>query len=295
MKKMITIFILLFSLFVSQLFGESNLDLFIEAWGNEYSEQEINFIKELNGDWIPFNYLDWYKEGNLIEKTKEINTDFSMVDFESLSLSFIKDVVICSFPYGKKTYEVSEIEETSNIYRVELLYNDYADDLKKEKFITSIWKSEDKKEIFTFDFQNNFLLVTNVSNNKRQKYLKIPFTEKNNLLEIIKSKKYRPFLYFDEIIKVSTDDSFYTNVSKNKTMLVNENLKLRSGEASSPQVLVVMQAGTKVKILELGKAETIDGINSNWVKVEVLKGAKDRDGKEIKAGTLGWCYGGYLE
>ncbi|MDD7767605.1 MAG: hypothetical protein PT936_01995 [Treponema sp.] len=67
MKKMITIFILLFSLFVSQLFGESNLDLFIEAWGNEYSEQEINFIKELNGDWIPFNYLDWYKEGNLIE------------------------------------------------------------------------------------------------------------------------------------------------------------------------------------------------------------------------------------
>lgn len=295
MKKMITIFILLFSLFVSQLFGESNLDLFIEAWGNEYSEQEINFIKELNGDWIPFNYLDWYKEGNLIEKTKEINTDFSMVDFESLSLSFIKDVVICSFPYGIKTYEVSEIEENANIYRVELLYNDYADDLKKEKFITSIWKSEDKKEIFTFDFQNNFLLVTNVSNNKRQKYLKIPFTEKNNLLEIIKSKKYRPFLYFDEIIKVSTDDSLYTNVSKNKTMLVNENLKLRSGEASSTQVLVVMQAGTKVKILELGKAETIDGISSNWVKIEVQAGAKDRDGKPIKAGTIGWCYGGYLK
>lgn len=295
MKKMITIFILLFGLFVSQLFGESNLDLFIEAWGNEYSEQEINFIKELNGDWIPFNYLDWYKEGNLIEKTKEINTDFSMVDFESLSLSFIKDAVICSFPYGIKTYEVSEIEETANIYRVELLYNDYADDLKKEKFITSIWKSEDKKEIFTFDFQNNFLLVTNVSNNKRQKYLKIPFTEKNNLLEIIKSKKYRPFLYFDEIIKVSTDDSFYTNVSKNKTMLVNENLKLRSGEASSTQVLVVMQAGTKVKILELGKAETIDGISSNWVKIEVQAGAKDRDGKPIKAGTIGWCYGGYLK
>lgn len=291
---MITIFILLFSLFVSQLFGESNLDLFIEAWGNEYSEQEINFIKELNGDWIPFNYLDWYKEGNLIEKTKEINTDFSMVDFESLSLSFIKDVVICSFPYGIKTYEVSEIEETANIYRVELLYNDYADDLKKEKFITSIWKSEDKKEIFTFDFQNNFLLVTNVSNNKRQKYLKIPFTEKNNLLEIIKSKKYRPFLYFDEIIKVSTDDSFYTNVSKNKTMLVNENLKLRSGEATSSNVLSIMAAGTKVKVLELGKSETIDGINSNWVKVEIISG-KDRDGNIIRSGTTGWCYGGYLE
>ena len=85
-----------------------------------------------------------------------------------------------------------------------------------------------------------------------------------------------------------------TNVAPNKTMTVKENLKLRSGEATSTQVLTVMQAGTKVKILELGKAEKIDGINSNWVKVEVQKGAKDRDGKPIKARTIGWCYGGYL-
>ncbi len=88
---------------------------------------------------------------------------------------------------------------------------------------------------------------------------------------------------------------YSTNVAKNKTMLVNENLKLRSGEATSTQVLTVMSAGTKVKILELGKAETIDGISSNWVKVEVQKGAKDRDGNPIKAGTVGWCYGGYLK
>lgn len=86
-----------------------------------------------------------------------------------------------------------------------------------------------------------------------------------------------------------------TNVTQNKTMLVTENLKLRSGEATSTQVLTIMSAGTKVKILELGKAETIDGISSNWVKVEIQTGAKDRDGKPIKAGTIGWCYGGYLK
>ena len=80
-----------------------------------------------------------------------------------------------------------------------------------------------------------------------------------------------------------------------KTMTVRENLKLRSGEATYTQVLAVMQAGTKVRILELGWAETIDGIPSNWVKVEVQQGAKDRDGKAIKGGTVGWCFGGYLE
>ena len=92
-----------------------------------------------------------------------------------------------------------------------------------------------------------------------------------------------------------TTTTYSSNVSKNKTMLVTENLKLRSGEATSTQVLTVMSAGTKVKILELGKAETIDGISSNWVKVEVQSGAKDKDGKPIKAGTIGWCYGGYLK
>ena len=94
-------------------------------------------------------------------------------------------------------------------------------------------------------------------------------------------------------VKINTTQN--TNVSPNKTMTVAENLKLRSGEATTTQVLTVMQAGTKVKILELGKAETIDGICSNWVKVEVQPGAKDRDGKAIRTGTVGWCYGGYLE
>ena len=84
-------------------------------------------------------------------------------------------------------------------------------------------------------------------------------------------------------------------ISENKNMLVSENLKLRSGEATTSEVITVMSAGTKVKILELGKAENIDGINSNWVKVEVLSGAKDRDGKLIKTETIGWCYGGYLK
>ena len=86
-----------------------------------------------------------------------------------------------------------------------------------------------------------------------------------------------------------------TNVTPNKLMSVTENLKLRSAEATTSKVLTVMAAGTKVKILELGHEETIDGINSNWVKVEVQFDAKDRDGKPIKAGTTGWCYGGYLE
>lgn len=84
------------------------------------------------------------------------------------------------------------------------------------------------------------------------------------------------------------------SIAPKKIMTVGENLKLRSGEATSSKVLAVMQAGARLRILELGKAETIDGISSNWVKVEVQADAKDVDGKSIEQGLVGWCYGGYL-
>ena len=86
-----------------------------------------------------------------------------------------------------------------------------------------------------------------------------------------------------------------SNVALKKIMTVSENLKLRAGEDTSTQVLAVMQAGSRVQVFEVGKAETIDGISSNWVRVVVLSRSKNRDGKPIREGTVGWCFGGYLE
>ena len=100
---------------------------------------------------------------------------------------------------------------------------------------------------------------------------------------------------FSSVKKESSPAAPAVNISPNKTMTVSENLRLRSEEAATSDILTVLQAGTRVKILEVGKAETIDGISSNWVQVEVQSGAKDRDGKTITKGTVGWCFGGYLE
>ncbi len=85
-----------------------------------------------------------------------------------------------------------------------------------------------------------------------------------------------------------------TIIAKDKTMSAVYNLKLRAGESTDTEVKTVMQAGTSVKILELGKSEIIDNIRSNWVKVEIIEGT-DKEGKKIKKKTVGWCYGGYLQ
>ena len=79
-----------------------------------------------------------------------------------------------------------------------------------------------------------------------------------------------------------------------KTATVTENLRLRTDDKTTAEVVTTLAAGTRVKVEAIGKEETIDGITSNWVQVSVLDGAKDKDGNAIEAGTVGWLFGGYL-
>ena len=69
-----------------------------------------------------------------------------------------------------------------------------------------------------------------------------------------------------------------------------ENLRLLAKEDISGEIITTMQANTCVKILSLGKEETIDGITDNWVQVETQFGANDTEGKLIH-GEVGWCFG----
>ena len=73
-----------------------------------------------------------------------------------------------------------------------------------------------------------------------------------------------------------------------------DNLRLRVNENTSGEIITTMKAGTDVKILSLGKEETIDGITDNWVEVELQTGARNLEG-DVITGTVGWCFGGYLE
>ena len=79
-----------------------------------------------------------------------------------------------------------------------------------------------------------------------------------------------------------------------KRYCASDNLRLRASGSTAGKPVVTIGNGTQVKVLSIGAKQTIDGITSNWVQVEVQAGAKDRDGRAIAAGTTGWCFGGYL-
>ena len=115
--------------------------------------------------------------------------------------------------------------------------------------------------------------------------------------------RYATYEYYDEIKDItwprhadgSCDYETAVRLQSGKRYRASDNLRLRSSGSTAGKHVVTIGRGTQVKVLSIGAQQTIDGIISNWVKVEVQTGAKDRDGKPIAAGTRGWCFGGYLE
>ncbi|UTD03118.1 SH3 domain-containing protein [Treponema socranskii subsp. buccale] len=93
----------------------------------------------------------------------------------------------------------------------------------------------------------------------------------------------------------SCDYETINKLQQGKRCRASDNLRLRSSGSTAGKPVVTIGKGTQVKVLAVGAEQTIDGITSNWVQVEVQAGAKDRDGKAIAAGTRGWCFGGYLK
>ena len=85
-----------------------------------------------------------------------------------------------------------------------------------------------------------------------------------------------PFAFFSFFAFAQTKLELY------KDMVTTDNLRLRTPYAEN-KIITVLNKGTKVKIIDIeDEKETIDGITSNWVTVEVQKDAKDKDGKPVK-------------
>ena len=93
----------------------------------------------------------------------------------------------------------------------------------------------------------------------------------------------------------SCDYETAVRLQSGKRYRASDNLRLRSSGSTAGKPVVTIGKGTQVKVIAVGAEQTIDGITSNWVQVEVQSGAKDRDGRAIAAGTTGWCFGGYLQ
>ena len=293
-----------------------NSDIFLDSMLSE---------KQSDKTWIPVWYNSICGKNSNLESFSNYysrykgSPEYNLIQLHKLELK--NTLLVLHDTNDFWCFSIKNLEKVNNIYllKCEIAKNMqqyFNETLSKESLNNLPNLTENRNCTFIIEQNGNRLRLYNGENykliielmqtdnnwnNSMLKYIEADYKNKPSNLTPIEEKLDHPWsdpktgLYegtFDAKSLVAVQS---TNVTPNKTMLVTENLKLRSGEATTSDVLTVMSAGTKVKILELGKTETIDGISSNWVKVEVQKGAKDRDGRAIRAGTVGWCYGGYLK
>ena len=279
------------------LFDNEILTSFQDSQGKEWvSNNYFKLLKDRDRTLItklqPFGYERYQNE-----KT-EFDSSY-LENFEELSSSYFFNSLIHFYDFFNFcSFYIENIEKEDSFYKVKAQVCDWYIEDFTYKYTTgdfiNLKISIDGDYLLIYlddEILATYVLVDSNTLTELEAFMK---TEKCNYSKVTWPRHADGTCDYEDVSSVKTVSTPSTNVSKNKTMLVSENLKLRSGEATTSEVLTVMQAGTKVKILELGKAENIDGINSNWVKVEVQSGAKDRDGKTIRTGTVGWCYGGYL-
>ncbi len=145
-------------------------------------------------------------------------------------------------------------------------------------------------------FENDFVWVTEQSKDKKwSKIKKIDGREGWIETKYIDINTMAPVTNASLGITIDQSPATTAAVSAAKILKAADNLRLRKTELTSSEVITTMLKGTPVKIVATGRQETIDGITGNWVQVEVQSGGKDRNGSPIPAGTIGWCFGGYLE
>ena len=119
-------------------------------------------------------------------------------------------------------------------------------------------------------------------------------TDRYNISLIQKYEDKQAMLTFDyKTIKAVEPET--VAVEEGGIYRAKENIYLREKEDTSGEIITTIQTDTLVKVLSLGKEDTIDGIKSNWVQIEVQTGGWDSDGNPIKAGITGWCFGGNLK
>ena len=314
----------IFEYMISYENGWISTDDLILAGSNVFPDAITTANKDrFEKKWIP----TWHNailnaSGRLEEFSREYagykdSEDYSLTGL--CNIVFKNTILIFETSMAHTVFSIKDIRQKNNVYYVNCEL-----DRSEQSHFNEWYKLESfnnlpdlrvrQDAIFIVEQNGNRLRVYNGENYKliielmqtnqewiglMLKYINSEYKNKPSNLKVIEEKLEHPWsnpvtgLYATSVR--SGEAAAFPNVAPNKTMIVKENLKLRSGEATTTSVLAVMSAGTRVKILRLGKQATIDGITSNWVQVEVQAGAKDRDGKLIAAGTTGWCFGGYLK
>ena len=209
-----------------------------------------------------------------------------------------------SFNFGLSKFFIKDMEMIDEkTYKFECICEDFYhpdSKYKIEKEAIAMLYAEidgDYINVFLFDTENLFKIYARINKETEHELNSYFETGLCNLSKVTWPRHADGTCDYDNANDNETastsgnpDTSAEAAVSKpapavGKTATVTENLRLRTDDKATAEVVTTLAAGTRVKVEAIGKEETIDGITSNWVQVSVFDGAQDKDGNAIEAGT----------
>jgi uncharacterized protein YgiM (DUF1202 family) len=112
------------------------------------------------------------------------------------------------------------------------------------------------------------------------------YKSRGDLYEKLYSDRYielpSGFQKLRETLDMVLDTITIPGYGSSEAYVTEVTLRLRSDANTSSEIITVLPANTKVRIIEEGKVQILDRIAARWVKVETEEGKQ------------GWCFSGYL-
>ena len=268
-----------------------------------------------NKKWIPCYYNEVIINQNrnlLLAFIPRLNNVYNNTQIDKEAFWKENDIYIDKCDYWKDTisdaaaiYLLSDVFGVIQVNYIEdilfyiIVEKEYFNETRYKKNLNegSNWKTFNYEiKCFYLKFDGDYLYIyLNQKDNLLATYCAYDETEYKCLKNAIKTNRFNLSDYtMPRHADGTCDYETVVRLQSGKRYRASDNLRLRSSGSKAGKHVVTIGKGTQVKVLSIGAEQTLDGITSNWVQVEVQAGAKDRDGKSIAAGTTGWCFGGYL-
>jgi hypothetical protein len=135
-----------------------------------------------------------------------------------------------------------------------------------------------KKEKLILDKENNKIMIYSVDVNNDNNVVCLLGVGNKIIISLYKltglKQDTEQITSHEEKKQADISKTFYKSTA---------NLRIRESADTTAKIVVTIPQGSKVELLEKGKADTINDIKGNWIKVKTDKN------------IVGWAFNGYLE
>lgn len=245
--------------------------------------EKYPYLSGLDDEQLETHY-EWYE---MTRNFEGLEINFKQNYYISIGTPFSDPSIFYFSEYKKNKNIISFNIQSFNLSPCNIVQFDYYSDEGKEyTYDVDLIFDGDYVDFYLYgEFIHRFCKI----NEKTLKQLFSLFQENTVDLTKVKWPKHA-----DGSCDYNTKD-LLTKVKLNSIMYNLKDIPIYESPENNSSVICNLKKDSTVLIQRIGKKEKIDGLEDNWVQVEVQQESNGVTDEDFVIGEKGWCYGGFLE